>query len=78
MEAIPVKKNQELEMTIVDLSHLGMGVAKIDGYPIFIENALPQEKVQVKIVKWGKNLALEKCSPLSKRVPIDKQWKIKT
>ncbi|MDN6127063.1 MAG: TRAM domain-containing protein, partial [Tetragenococcus halophilus] len=48
MEEMPVKKNQELEVTVVDLSYLGMGVAKVDGYPIFVENALPQEKILVR------------------------------
>lgn len=69
MEAIPVKKNQELEMTIVDLSHLGMGVAKVDGYPIFIENALPQEKAQVKIVKVGKKFGFGKMLSIIQTSP---------
>ncbi len=30
-----------------------MGVAKIDGYPLFIENALPGERVEVLVVKVG-------------------------
>ena len=30
-----------------------MGVAKIDGYPLFIENALPGERVEVLVVKAG-------------------------
>lgn len=69
MEAIPVKKNQELEMTIVDLSHLGMGIAKIEGYPIFIENALPQEKLQVKIVKVGKKFGFGKRLSIIQKSP---------
>lgn len=48
-----LKKNQELEVTIIDLSHEGLGVAKVDNYPLFIENALPGEVAKVKIIKAG-------------------------
>jgi len=69
MEEMPVKKNQELEVTVVDLSHLGMGVAKIDGYPIFVENALPQEKVLVRIVKVGKKFGFGKLLSIIQKSP---------
>ena len=39
-----VEKNQTYTVTIDDLSHEGLGVAHIDGYPLFIENALPRKK----------------------------------
>ena len=48
-----LKKNQELEVTIIDLSHEGLGVAKVDNYPLFIENALPGEVAKVKVIKAG-------------------------
>jgi len=35
----PLKKNQKVKVTIEDLSYQGLGVAKWEGYPIFIENA---------------------------------------
>ena len=69
MEEMPVKKNQELEVTVVDLSHLGMGVAKIDGYPIFVENALPQEKILVRIVKVGKKFGFGKMLSIIQKSP---------
>jgi len=69
MEEMPVKKNQELEVTVVDLSHLGMGVAKIDGYPIFVENALPQEKILVRIVKVGKKFGFGKLLSIIQKSP---------
>lgn len=69
MKTYPVKKNQELTLEIIDLSHEGMGIAKVDGYLLFIENALPGEVVSVKILKVGnkfgfaKVLAYETTSP---------------
>lgn len=55
MEASLLKKNQSIELTIEDLTHDGSGVGKIDGYPFFIPNTLPGEKVTAKIIKLNKN-----------------------
>ncbi len=33
---LPVVKNQKLEATIVDLTYQGMGVAKVEGYSLFV------------------------------------------
>lgn len=52
-EKLSVKKNERYTLDIIDLSYEGMGVAKIDGYPLFIENALPGERVEVMVVKVG-------------------------
>lgn len=52
-EKLSVKKNERYTLDIIDLSYEGMGVAKIDGYPLFIENALPGERVEVLVVKVG-------------------------
>ncbi|THE15587.1 23S rRNA (uracil(1939)-C(5))-methyltransferase RlmD [Enterococcus hirae] len=53
MKQQTVKKNERYTVDIVDLSYEGLGVAKIDGYPLFIENTLPGEQVEVLIVKAG-------------------------
>ncbi|HLQ41128.1 MAG TPA: 23S rRNA (uracil(1939)-C(5))-methyltransferase RlmD, partial [Tetragenococcus sp.] len=66
---VPVKKNQELEVEIIDLTHQAMGVAKIDGFPVFIENTLPQENARIKIIKVGKKFAIGKCLELIKTSP---------
>ncbi|HFU6520691.1 TPA: 23S rRNA (uracil(1939)-C(5))-methyltransferase RlmD [Enterococcus hirae] len=52
-EKLSVKKNERYTLDIIDLSYEGMGVAKIDGYPLFIENVLPGERVEVLVVKAG-------------------------
>ena len=55
-----VKKNRQLTVKIEDLTHEGMGVAKVEGYPLFIENALPGEEVLVHVVKAGKKFGFAK------------------
>ncbi|MEC1179751.1 23S rRNA (uracil(1939)-C(5))-methyltransferase RlmD [Metasolibacillus meyeri] len=68
----PVKKNDRLTVTIEDLTHDGNGVAKVDGYPLFITGALPQELVQVHVLKVLKNYgfakALDILEPSKERV----------
>ncbi len=32
----PVQKNEQLTITIEDMTHEGSGVGKVDGYPLFI------------------------------------------
>ncbi|SDI97349.1 23S rRNA (uracil(1939)-C(5))-methyltransferase RlmD [Natribacillus halophilus] len=51
----PVQKNERIDVTFLDLTHEGMGVAKVDGYPIFVPDALPGEEADVKVVKTVKN-----------------------
>ena len=41
-----LEKNSIVEVEITDLSHEGAGVAKVDGFVFFVENALPGEKNQ--------------------------------
>ncbi|MGX7058403.1 23S rRNA (uracil(1939)-C(5))-methyltransferase RlmD [Vagococcus humatus] len=56
----PVKKNQQLLVEIIDLTHEGLGVAKVDGYPLFIENTLPGEQVEILVLKVGKKFGFGK------------------
>ncbi|MGG7325680.1 23S rRNA (uracil(1939)-C(5))-methyltransferase RlmD [Clostridium baratii] len=55
-----VKKNEEYILDIISEGYEGEGVAKLSGYPIFIQGALKGEKVKVKIVKANKNFAYGK------------------
>ena len=47
----PVEKNKEYIVDIVDNGFEGEGIAKIEGFTIFIPNAIKGEKVRVLIVK---------------------------
>ncbi|HAT4363884.1 TPA: 23S rRNA (uracil(1939)-C(5))-methyltransferase RlmD [Clostridium perfringens] len=56
-----VEKNKEYIFDIISQGYEGEGIAKIDNkYPIFIEGALKEEKVKVRIVKVNKNFAYGK------------------
>ncbi|WP_458407792.1 23S rRNA (uracil(1939)-C(5))-methyltransferase RlmD [Anaerotignum sp.] len=52
---IPVEKNKIYEMNIDALGSNGEGIGRIDGYTVFVEGALPGEKISVLIVKVKKN-----------------------
>ena len=55
-----LKKNDIVEVEIVDLTHEGAGVAKVDGLVFFVENALPTEKILMRILKVNKKIGFGK------------------
>ncbi|WP_223702153.1 23S rRNA (uracil(1939)-C(5))-methyltransferase RlmD [Sutcliffiella deserti] len=65
----PVQKNDYYDVTVEDLTHDGAGVAKINGYPIFVSNALPQEKIKIKITKVKKGYAFGRIEETYKESP---------
>ena len=62
----------ELVVRIEKLSNLGFGIAKIDGYVIFVDGACPNDTVRIRIGKKNKNFAnatiLEIIEPSSHRI----------
>lgn len=48
---------EELIVEIEKLSNLGYGIARVDGYVIFVENACPGDKVKIRVGKKNKNFA---------------------
>lgn len=67
-----VKKNDEYIVTIEDMGSEGEGVGKIDGYTVFVKDALPGEEARIKITKAGKNFGygrlMEVITPSEYRV----------
>ncbi len=55
-----LKKNDIVEVEIVDLTHEGAGVAKVDGLVFFVENALPTEKILMRVLKVNKKIGYGK------------------
>lgn len=57
---IPVKKNETYVVDIIDQGYEGEGIAKIDGYTIFIPGAIKEEKCKILILKTTKSHAFGK------------------
>ena len=55
-----LEKNSIVEVEITDLSHEGAGVAKVYGFVFFVENALPGEKIKMRVLKVKKNIGFGK------------------
>ena len=55
-----LKKNDMIEVEIVDLSHEGAGVAKAEGLIFFVENALPGELIRMRVLKVNKKIGFGK------------------
>ncbi|RJP87774.1 MAG: 23S rRNA (uracil(1939)-C(5))-methyltransferase RlmD [Desulfobacteraceae bacterium] len=52
-----VKKGQEIELEISDLAFGGKGISKIDGFTVFVDQAVPCDHVLARIVKKKKTYA---------------------
>ena len=72
---IPVKKNETYEVTIIDQGYEGEGIAKIDGYTIFVPNTIKGEVCKILIVKTTSSHAfgklIEIIKPSSDRIETD-------
>ena len=53
----PVEVGKEYEAEIEDISRRGDGIAKIEGFVIFVANAKKGEHVKFKITKIGRRFA---------------------
>ena len=64
---IPVEKNKEYEVEIIDNGYDGEGIAKIDDFTIFIKGAIKGEFCKILIVKVNKSFAFGKLIEIIKR-----------
>ncbi|MGL4372384.1 MAG: 23S rRNA (uracil(1939)-C(5))-methyltransferase RlmD, partial [Turicibacter sp.] len=60
-KVIPVQKNEYYDVTIESLTHDGLGVARVDGFPIFVTNALVGEEINLKVTLVKKTYAFGKA-----------------
>ncbi|MBI0580327.1 23S rRNA (uracil(1939)-C(5))-methyltransferase RlmD [Neobacillus cucumis] len=68
-KTLPVSKNEYIDVVFEDLTHDGAGVAKVDGYPLFIPNGLPGEKAKVKVIKVNKGYGFGRLVELYEKSP---------
>ena len=59
-----IEKNKEYILDILSQGYEGEGVAKVDGYPVFIQGALQGEKIKTKIIKVKKGYAYGKIEEI--------------
>ena len=64
---VPVKKNQEYIVDIIDNGFEGEGIAKINDFTIFIPNSLKGEKVKILILKVLSSYAFGKVIEIIKK-----------
>lgn len=64
-----VNRNDKLSVYVEDLTHDGAGVAKVQGYPIFIPGALPGEEVHILVEKTMKRYGFGKLLEVIQQSP---------
>lgn len=64
---IPIKKNEEYIVDIIDNGFQGEGIAKIENYTIFIDGAIKGEKVKILILKTTASHAFAKIVEIIER-----------
>src|SRR5438093_784621 len=70
--AAPVKPDDELDLDIESLAYGGNGVARLNGFVVFVRRGLPGDRVRARVTKvkhnHAKTLALEVVEPGAPRV----------
>ena len=46
-----MKKNDIVQGTCIDYTNEGLGIVKIDGFPVFVKNLLIGEEAEIQIMK---------------------------
>jgi 23S rRNA (uracil1939-C5)-methyltransferase len=65
-----IKKGQILELDISGIAFGGKGIAKIDGLTVFVEQAVPLDRVIARIVKTKKQYAEARVESIIERSPF--------
>lgn len=53
-------KNQEVTLEITDMGNAGEGIGKVEGYPLFVKDALVEDVVRVKVIKTKRSFGYAK------------------
>ena len=65
----PVELNKIYEIEILNIGSSGEGVGRIENFTVFVENALPNEKILAKIIEVKKNYAVGKLEKILRESP---------
>lgn len=63
------QKNEIYTVTVTDLGAEGEGIGKIDGYPLFVKDALPGDVVEARLTKVKKTYAYARMEKLLQPSP---------
>lgn len=63
------QKNEIYTVTITDLGAEGEGIGKIDGYPLFVKDALPGDVIEARLTKVKKTYAYARMEKLLQPSP---------
>ena len=64
------RKNDSVTVTIEDLGTEGEGIGKVDGFTLFVKDAVPGDTVEAKIVKSKKNYAYARLEKVTTPSPF--------
>ena len=70
---VPVEKNKEYIVDIIDNGFEGEGIAKINGYTVFVKDAIKGEKVKILILKVVSSHAFAKITEVIQESPVRKE-----
>lgn len=68
-----LSKNDIIRVEVVDLTHDGLGVVKHEGKVFFVDNALPNEEIDMRVLKVGKNISYGKVEAFIRQSPHRQQ-----
>lgn len=66
---LPVNKNEEVLLDIIGMTHEGEGVGRVEGFTLFVQGALPGERVRAKVLKTKKQYGYAKLVELVQASP---------
>ncbi|MGV3487241.1 MAG: 23S rRNA (uracil(1939)-C(5))-methyltransferase RlmD [Tuberibacillus sp.] len=65
----PVQKNDMITANITDLTHEGAGVAKVEGYTLFVPDSLPGEKAKIRVIHTKKDYGYGRVEEILEKSP---------
>jgi 23S rRNA (uracil1939-C5)-methyltransferase len=66
----PVQRDQELELTIDSLAFGGNGVARLDGFVLFVRSGLPGDRVRARVTKVKRSHAEAQATEILEPGPL--------
>ncbi len=65
----PHNKNDDVELHVDAMNHEGMGVARLDGMAVFVQGALPGERVTARLIKVASSYAVARVQTFEEASP---------